>query len=574
MKIHLVIIIIAVISTFNIFAQKAANFETVSSETGAALDSYLKSVEAYGFSGALIVEKDGKIILSKGYGWADRAKNIKNTPDTPFLIASISKQFTAAAILQLEERGKLKTSDIIGKYLKDVPADKSGVTIHQLLTHTWGIGDNYAAGEENDREKAVRKLLAQPFEAKPGEKFIYSDGYALLAAIVEIVSGQTFESYLKQNIFVPAKMISAGFQGDAAFYKNQTIAHGYNSGGDSGSPAEMPYSWDHRGSSGIIVSPRDFYQWELALRRDDVVSEKVRRKMFAPQFKIREGMAYGYGWFVMDSGRGTKMLYHGGNETPAGFTAEFRRYPDENVTTILMVNTMIDEIGLNRVVSGNIASIVFGGKADSSAPLLAKTAVADLQIYDGTYRTASGASFKVRAENGQMIVAAENQQAVNVLAPVDEKFQIKLDEASGRAKAIIETATKNATKNAPFGSEIKALEDNFGKLQKSEILGTMPLSPEADLATTYVRLQFEKAVKVFRFVWNKANIINVLQNTPLPAATYFTPRSKTDFVGYNLLLKNSVSAKFVFDKKNHPVMLEFTTTNGKLQAEKVFNRDS
>lgn len=572
MKIYLVIII-TFVSAFNIFGQKAANFETVSGKTGAALDSYLKSVEAYGFSGALIVEKDGKIVLSKGYGWADRAKNIKNTPDTPFLIASISKQFTAAAILQLEERGKLKTQHAIGKYLKEVPADKSQITIHQLLTHTWGVGNNNGAGEENNREKAVRKILAQPFEAKPGEKFVYSEGYTLLAAIVEVVSGQSFESYVKQNIFTPAKMISAGFMGDAEFYKNKTLAHGYNSGDDYGSPAEMQYSWNHRGSSGIVVSPRDFYNWELALRRDDVVSAQVKSKMFAAQFAINPKMAYGYGWFVMETERGTKMLYHGGNETPAGYTAEFRRYPEENVTTILMVNSMIDEIGLNRVVSGNIASIVFGGKADSSAPTLAKTFVTDLQIYGGTYRTPSGASFKVRAENGQMIIAAENQEACNVLAPVDEKFQIKLDEANKRTKAIIETATNNATKNAPFSDEIKALENNFGKLQKSEILGTMPLTTQADLATTYVRLQFEKAVKVFRFVWNKALIANVLQNTPLPAATYFTPQSKSDFVGYNLLLKNSIAAKFVFDKKNHPVMLEFTTTNGKLPARKVFDKD-
>jgi CubicO group peptidase (beta-lactamase class C family) len=566
MKIHLVIIIV-LISVFNIFAQKAKNSETVSGKTGAALDSYLKSVEAYGFSGALIVEKDGKIVLSKGYGWANRAKNIKNTPDTPFAIASISKQFTAAAILQLEERGKLKTTDVIGKYLKDVPADKSGVTIHQLLTHTWGVGNNNAAGEENSRESAVRKILAQPFEAKPGEKFIYSEGYALLGAIVEIVGGESLESYLRQNIFTPAKMTSAGFMGDAAFYKNQTLAHGYNSGNDYGSPAEMPYSWDDRGNSGIVVSPRDFYNWELALRRDDVVSAQVKSKMFAAQFTINPRTAYGYGWFVMETERNTKMLYHGGNETPAGFTAEFRRYPDENVTTILMVNSMIDEIGLNRVVSDNIASIVFGGNADFAAPPFAKTAVADLQIYGGTYRTASGASFKVWAENGQMIIAAANQEAVNVLAPVDEKFQVKLDEANGRTKAIIETATKNAPKNAPFGNEIKRQEEAFGKLRKSEILGTMPLAPEADLATTYVRLQFEKAVKVYRFVWNKARIVNVLQNTPFPARTYFTPRSKTDFLGYNLLLKNSIPAKFVFDKKGLPVMLEFTTRNGKLQAK-------
>jgi CubicO group peptidase (beta-lactamase class C family) len=202
-------------------AQSVKKGETVQGATGATLDDYLKRVEAFGFSGALIVEKDGKIILSKGYGWADRAKNVKNTTDTPFMLASVSKQFTAAAILQLEEQGKLKTSHAIGKYLKDVPADKSQMTIHQLLTHTWGVGNNFVAGNENNREKADQKILAQPFEAKPGEKFIYSEGYALLGAIVEIVSGQSLESYLKQNIFTPAKMTSAGFMGDAAFYKNK-----------------------------------------------------------------------------------------------------------------------------------------------------------------------------------------------------------------------------------------------------------------------------------------------------------------------------------------------------------------
>ncbi|HEX8637470.1 MAG TPA: serine hydrolase domain-containing protein, partial [Pyrinomonadaceae bacterium] len=295
-----------------VFPQNVKKDEIVTGATGATLDDYLTRAAAFGFSGALIVEKDGKVILSKGYGWADRAKNVKNTADTPFMIASVSKQFSAAAVLQLEERGKLKTSDAIGKYLKDVPADKSQVTIHQLLTQSWGVGNNNAAGEESNREKAVRKIFAQPLEAKPGEKFIYSEGYTLLAAIVEVVSGQSFESYLKQNIFTPAKMTSAGFMGDAAFYKNKTLAHGYNSGDDYGSPAEMSFSWNHRGSSGIVASPRDFYNWELALRRDDVVSAQVKGKMFAPQFTINPKMAYGYGWFVMDTERNTKMLYHGG----------------------------------------------------------------------------------------------------------------------------------------------------------------------------------------------------------------------------------------------------------------------
>jgi CubicO group peptidase (beta-lactamase class C family) len=551
-------------------AQSAKKGETVWGATGATLDDYLKRVEAFGFSGALLVEKDGEIILSKGYGWADRAKNVKNTTDTPFMIASITKQFTAAAILQLEEQGKLKTSDAIGKYLKDVPADKTQVTIHQLLTHTWGVGNNNAAGEENNREKAVRKILAQPFEAKPGEKFIYSEGYTLLAAIVEVVSGRSFESYLKQNIFTPAKMIIAGFMGDQAFYKNKTLAHGYNSGNDFGSPAEMSYSWNHRGSSGIVVSPRDFYNWELALRRDDVVSANVKSKMFAAQFTINPKMAYGYGWFVMETERNTKMLYHGGNETPAGYTAEFRRYTEENVTTILMVNTMIDEIGFNRVVSSNIASIIFGGKADFP-PSFSEKPASNLQIYNGTYKLASGASFKVWTENGQMLIGAENQEAVNILASVDKKFQDKLDGANERTAALIETAAKSKNTGAPFQKEIKALENNFGKLQKTEVLGTMPLTPEADLATTYVRLQFEKAINVYRFVWNKENIANVLQNTPLPAITIFMPQSETDFIGYNPLLKNSITAKFIFDRKNLPAALELRTKDGKSQARKILD---
>ncbi|HLM62123.1 MAG TPA: serine hydrolase domain-containing protein [Pyrinomonadaceae bacterium] len=573
MKFYIYLFSFAVLFSFSlntVFPQNIKKNEIVNGATGATLNDYLTRAEAFGFSGALIVEKDDKIILSKGYGWADRAKNVKNTTDTPFLIASVSKQFTAAAILQLEERGKLKTSDAISKYLKDAPADKSQITIHQLLTHTWGVGNNSAAGEENNREKAVRKILAQPFEAKPGEKFIYSEGYALLAAIVEVVSGQSFESYLKQNIFTPAKMTSAGFMGDAAFYQNKTLAHGYNSGNDYGSPAQMPYSWDDRGGSGIVVSPRDFYNWELALRRDDVISANVKSKMFAAQFTINPRTAYGYGWYVMETERNTKMLYHGGNETPAGYTAEFRRYPEENVTTILMVNTMIDEIGFNRVVSSNITSIIFGGKADFP-PSFSQKQASNLQIYNGTYKLASGASFKVWTENGQMLIGAENQEAVNVLAPVDKRFQDKLDRANQRTAALIETAAKSENTGAPFRDKIKAIEDYFGKLQKTEVLGTTPLNPEADLATTYVRLRFEKATIVYRFVWNKEGIVNVLQNTPLPAITYFAPQSETDFIGYNPLLKNSIVAKFIFNPKNLPATLELKTKGGKSQAQKVLD---
>jgi hypothetical protein len=262
------------------------------------------------------------------------------------------------------------------------------------------------------------------------------------------------------------------------------------------------------------------------------------------------------------------MLYHGGNETPAGYTAEFRRYPEENVTTILMVNTMIDEIGCNRVVSNNIASIIFGGRADFP-PSFSEKPASNLQIYNGTYKLASGATFKVWTENGQMLIGAENQEAVDVLAPVDKKFQDKLIKANQRTAALIETAAKSGNTSAPFRDKIKALEDNFGKLQKMEVLGTVALTAEADWATTYLRLRFEKAINVYRVVWNKENIANVLQNTPLPAITIFMPQSEIDFIGYNPLLKNSIAAKFIHNQKKLPAALELKTKDGKSQARKV-----
>lgn len=168
-----------------------------------------------------------------------------------------------------------------------------------------------------------------------------------------------------------------------------------------------------------------------------------------------------------------------------------------------------------------------------------------------------------------MLIGAENQEAVNILAPVDKKFQDKLNGANQCTAALIETAAKNENTDVPFRDKIKALEGNFGKLQKTEVLGTMPLTPEADLATTYVRLQFEKAINVYRIVWNKEGIANVLQNTPLPAITIFMPLSETDFIGYNPLLKNSIAAKFIFDQKKLPAALHLRTKDGKSQAQKV-----
>src|SRR5205085_8611691 len=165
-------------------------------DLGSRLDEFLRGEEARGFSGAVLVDKEGRVILSKGYGLADRARGTRITEDTIFNVGSLAKQFTAAAILKLEMSGKLKTQDLISKYFDGVPEDKRAITIHQLLTHTSGLPREHSANSYDpaNRDEMVRRVLALKLKSAPGAKYEYSNTeYMLLAAIIEKVSGQAYE---------------------------------------------------------------------------------------------------------------------------------------------------------------------------------------------------------------------------------------------------------------------------------------------------------------------------------------------------------------------------------------------
>ncbi len=195
----------------------------ISGELGSKINVFLARLSGFGYSGAMLVVKDGKTILSKGYGFANRIERVPNTAETLFDIGSLSKQFTAAAILKLEQDGKLKVTDTLGKHLPNVPPDKAQVTIHHLLSHTAGIirdtplspkGDPSIYYEEINRDEALKRVLPKPLQFEPGTKYQYSNaGYMLLAAIVEVASGRAFQEYLKKNIFEPAGMQNTGLAG-------------------------------------------------------------------------------------------------------------------------------------------------------------------------------------------------------------------------------------------------------------------------------------------------------------------------------------------------------------------------
>ena len=309
-------------------------------ELGEKLDDLMSTFTKEGYSGAVLVAQNHVVILRKGYGLADRERKIQNTPLTLFHVASIGKIFTAAAVLKLEMQGKLKTSDLISKYLGEFPNEKSQATIHHLLTHTAGLSvDGSAPGSTTVLDFSSRKAFVQsmkdaPIESKPGEKYRYSSaGYVLLAAIVEEVSGQPFESYLQKNIFNPAGLTSTGYPWDKRF-DNAPVAVGYvgNKLEELRPTPRVSDVWGNRGPGNLLTTVGDLYLWIQALQANRVLSEQAKKKMFTAYAHINEG----YGWHVDKTARNTMMVRRGGGRPD--FESEVQWYIDEKTVVIFTVN--------------------------------------------------------------------------------------------------------------------------------------------------------------------------------------------------------------------------------------------
>lgn len=318
---------------------------------GEKLDDRMMLFNKDGYSGAVLVAQNGEIILDKGYGLADRERQIQNTPSTLFHVASVGKMFTSAAILHLEMRGKLRTSDLISKYLGQFPKEKSGATIHHLLTHTSGLTLEGANLNYTSRKAFVQSVKDAPLESVPGEKYRYSNaGYILLAAIVEKVSGQPFERYLQQNLFDPADMQATGFAWDPRF-AHAPVAIGYI--GDTIETLKptprVADEWGNRGPGNIITTVGDLYKWVEALRKNKVLSERAKGKMFTAYFNDE-----GYGWRVTKTARGTSMMRRGGGRED--FESRIQWYTEENVVVIYTVN---NNLNFGRLIAPAIEETIW-----------------------------------------------------------------------------------------------------------------------------------------------------------------------------------------------------------------------
>jgi len=254
------------------------------------LPAQLEKKAATGFSGTVLVVRDNKVVLHRGYGLANRERNFPNTTETIFAIGSTPIDFTKAAILKLEDMGDLKTSDPLTKFFPNVPDDKLPVTLDHLLQGTSGLPNfHHVPGQDEDydltwidRDEAVRRILGKELLFPPGEGEAHShSAWGLLAAVIEIVSRQTYAEFLQEHFFEPLGMERTGLYPLTKKFDEKDVAVGYGSYGYGkvNSPASWgETSWLVMGSGGMISNPGDLYQWVAGIRSGRTLSQASQKK--------------------------------------------------------------------------------------------------------------------------------------------------------------------------------------------------------------------------------------------------------------------------------------------------------
>jgi CubicO group peptidase (beta-lactamase class C family) len=282
---------------------------------------------------ALAVVKDGVVVKAAGYGVADRATNAPVTPETVFKIASVSKQFMAAGVMVLVQDGRLSLADTIDRHIPDVPAAWRVITIRQLLSHTGGLmreGPGWTPASTSDLE-VIRSAYGAPLRSTPGTKWEYSNlGYTIAAEIMTRVSGRPWPEFIADRVF---RASGLGATRTTTPERLPGRAVGY-SDNDRLRDAE---EWSAvRPGGGFMSSVRDLAKWDAVLYGNTVLSEASRREMWSAT-PLADGTSatYGLGWFVSRPGARRQVWHSGGLP---GFHSQMRRYSDDRVTVIVLMN--------------------------------------------------------------------------------------------------------------------------------------------------------------------------------------------------------------------------------------------
>ncbi|MEM7763069.1 MAG: serine hydrolase domain-containing protein [Pseudomonadota bacterium] len=329
------------------------------------VDQFLRNGVDHGFSGAVLVAVDGQIVLNQGYGWAVKDDATPFTPDTVFSIGSVTKQFTATAILLLSEQSSLSLEDPITRFFTDVPVDKRDITLHQLLTHSSGLPHDIGSDfEQTSTEAYFATLLQQPLLFEPGVKHNYSNaGYSILARVVELTSGQDYEAFLAKHLFGPAGMTQTGYF--LPTWHDANLSHGYTRNiFDRGSMIHRfredgLVSWHLKGNGGIHSTQNDMYRWYMALVTNTILSPALTRQLTTPYIVEAAGgdSYYAYGWAIFSSDRDTRIVSHNGGN--GAYFHDFLWLPEDDAVIIFSTNAASRQVELAWTIEKMLFDPVF-----------------------------------------------------------------------------------------------------------------------------------------------------------------------------------------------------------------------
>jgi CubicO group peptidase (beta-lactamase class C family) len=388
---------------------------------------------------SVLVAKDGKIIYQKGFGYADIGNKVPFTVDTKSRIGSITKQFTASAILKLQEEGKLSVNDKLSKFIPDFPRGDE-VTIHHLLTHISGMQSYTEKADfmnkvlyEVKPEDLIEYFKNDPYNFNPGEKWMYNNsGYFLLGYIVEKISGQSFDDYLKKTFFEPLEMKNTGIHNSKQIYENEAYGYSYENG-----KFQKATNWDMSwaGGAGALYSTvGDLYLWNEGIFNGKVLNEESLKSAFTP-VKLNDGTepkdiggGYGYGWVVMEH-RGLKAIGHGGGLN--GFNSDLIRYSDISATVVVLQNCLDPAPGMGASqLSSQIQEIFFWEqmKPQESVKVDKTVSANKYDDYVGRYDY-GGAIMKIRREGDHLFAQLAGQPEFEIFPKSENEFFWKVVDA-------------------------------------------------------------------------------------------------------------------------------------------------
>jgi CubicO group peptidase (beta-lactamase class C family) len=284
------------------------------------VNTFLAGQWPRGASGTVLVARAGRAIACTSMGWADRAQRIPARCDTGYDVGSITKQFTAAAILKLQMMGRLRVGDRIDRFIAGVPPGKRRITIRELLTMTSGLVESLGGDYQRlSRRRMLTEAMRSRLVSAPGSAWHYSNvSYSILAAIVQKASGMGYEPFLARYLFRPAGMRHTGYV--LPRWRPGQVAVEYDRHGrPQGRPFDHPWArsgpyWNLRGNGGMISTAPDMLRWDRALLDHSVLSRRAERELFTPRVRIdNAGDRYAYGWEILSSPLGPIAAHNGSN---------------------------------------------------------------------------------------------------------------------------------------------------------------------------------------------------------------------------------------------------------------------